>query len=163
MHCECVCVCVCQIASRGGSKQNKPNETKTKIKQQNGIIMADILKNKQRHKLYRDSDIILLTRPLFHTEFSLVWAALEAFCCYCFEWQQRGGERDGGRGGVVMVTEVFHAAVLVRSVPESRGTRRGALSVPLPRRPPVSPPSVCQNKTQTAAEEEELSLLGSGV
>lgn len=24
---------------------------------------------------------------------------LKGFCCYCFKWQQRGGERDGGAGG----------------------------------------------------------------
>lgn len=54
-HALRVCVCVRLLA--GGSKQNKPNKTKTKKqnKRQNGIIIADILKNKQRHKLYRDS------------------------------------------------------------------------------------------------------------
>lgn len=100
MNVSCiVCMCVCV-------SKNKLDKTKPKQKTQNGIIMADILKNE--HKLYRDryySD----NKATFFTLSSLMFGlfffflSLKGFCCYCFKWQQRGGERDGGRGGVVTV------------------------------------------------------------
>lgn len=53
MHlCICVCVCVCQIAG-WGQRAKQTQQNKYQNKTTNGIIMADILKNK--HKLYRDS------------------------------------------------------------------------------------------------------------
>lgn len=110
MNVSCVvCVCLYQIAS-WGQRAQQTQQNKTKIKQKNGIIIADTLKNKQRHKLYRDSDIILITRPLFHAEISHGWAfffLVKGFCCYCFKWQQRAGERDGGRDGVVIGQKAF--------------------------------------------------------
>ena len=50
--CVCACVCVCQIAG-WGQRANQTQQNKKQNKTTNGIIMADILKNK--HKLYRDS------------------------------------------------------------------------------------------------------------
>lgn len=47
-----VCVCVCQIAG-WGQRAKQTQQNKYQNKTTNGIIMADILKNK--HKLYRDS------------------------------------------------------------------------------------------------------------
>lgn len=90
----CVFVSVRLLA---GSKQKKSNKTKN---QQNRKWNHHKI---NRYKLYRDSDIILITRPLFHTEFFSSHVSLKGFCCYCFKWQQRGGEKDGGRGGVVML------------------------------------------------------------
>ena len=50
--CVCVHVCVCQIAG-WGQRAKQTQQNKKQNKTTNGIIMADILKNK--HKLYRDS------------------------------------------------------------------------------------------------------------
>lgn len=66
--CECVCVRLLAGVAVGGwgrgQQGNQPDDTHKK----NGIIIADIRKN--RHELYMD--IILITRSLLHTEFSCV-------------------------------------------------------------------------------------------
>lgn len=73
--CECVCVRLLAGVAVGGwgrgQQGNQPDDTHKK----NGIIIADIRKN--RHELYMD--IILITRSLLHTEFSCVRAFFVLF------------------------------------------------------------------------------------
>lgn len=80
----------------GAASKTNPNEAWIKHHNKNGIIMADILENKQTVQGFY---IILITRPLF--------CPLKGFCCYC--WQQTGWERDGGG----MTEEAFWSAEAV--------------------------------------------------
>ena len=66
--CVSVCVCVCQIAS-WGQEANKAQQKTIQNQNKRTKWNHQILQN----KLYRDCDIILITRPLFHNEFSHVF------------------------------------------------------------------------------------------
>lgn len=130
--CESVCVCVCVNKCvrllAGGSEQNKTKQNE----QQNGIIIADILKNKQTQTVqglwYYSGNKATFSRwvlscwGIFFSFFSP--SSKRFFYRYCFKWQQRGEERDGGRGGVVICEEAFGVSAASTYVPTSERCNR---------------------------------------
>lgn len=158
--CVCVCVRLLAVGGRGGAAASKtnPTEQKTKIKEQNGIIMADILKNEtetqtvQRLWYYSDNKATFSRWVLsclgFFFSFSKRFLLL--LLQMATERRREGWRKRWSRDGEEAIGPV-HSVLLVHTASTFLWSKQWKQTRCLthPRSSLHLSPSVCQNKGGT--------------